>query len=294
MKNKYLIFRTDRLGDFLISAILIKCIKENDPNAHITIIASKLNSSFIKTFPYVDNVIELKNRLSDKIVLFFKLRKFLFKNIIIHDNKKRSKIISFFLKYDKKILISDFLNLSQIEIIKKILKELNFYYSTNSLNFLEHETKLFQNNEKIIQIHFDEKWIYKDYIKKYKKIEPNKDEFLLMLDKIQTYKNLKMIITTGHKSPEIINAVKQELNKRKIKLYNDLSFYDLTKITLKSNILISCHGAISHVASANNIKQVYIIDKSYNYRRWSSHFRNYQFVYREEFNILTNNIIKKL
>ncbi len=294
MKNKYLIFRTDRLGDFLISAILIKCIKENDPNAHITIIASKLNSSFIKTFPYVDNVIELKNRLSDKIVLFFKLRKFLFKNIIIHDNKKRSKIISFFLKYDKKILISDFLNLSQIEIIKKILKELNFYYSTNSLNFLEHETKLFQNNEKIIQIHFDEKWIYKDYIKKYKKIEPNKDEFLLMLDKIQTYKNLKMIITTGHKSPEIINAVKQELNKRKIKLYNDLSFYDLTKITLKSNILISCHGAISHVASANNIKQVDIIDKSYNYRRWSSHFRNYQFVYREEFNILTNNIIKKL
>ena len=115
-----------------------------------------------------------------------------------------------------------------------------------------------------------------------------------MLDKIQTYKNLKMIITTGHKSPEIINAVKQELNKRKIKLYNDLSFYDLTKITLKSNILISCHGAISHVASANNIKQVDIIDKSYNYRRWSSHFRNYQFVYREEFNILTNNIIKKL
>ena len=224
MKNKYLIFRTDRLGDFLISAILIKCIKENDPNAHITIIASKLNSSFIKTFPYVDNVIELKNRLSDKIVLFFKLRKFLFKNIIIHDNKKRSKIISFFLKYDKKILISDFLNLSQIEIIKKILKELNFYYSTNSLNFLEHETKLFQNNEKIIQIHFDEKWIYKDYIKKYKKIEPNKDEFLLMLDKIQTYKNLKMIITTGHKSPEIINAVKQELNKRKIKLYNDFKF----------------------------------------------------------------------
>lgn len=294
MNNKYLIFRTDRLGDFLISAILIKCIKENDPNAHITIIASKLNSSFIKTFPYVDNVIELKNRLYDKIALFFKLRKFFFKNIIIHDNKNRSKIISFFLKYNKRIIISDFLNLSQIEIIKNILKELNFYYSTNSLNFLEHETKLFENNEKIIQIHFDEKWIYKNYIKKYKKIEPNKDEFLLMLDKIQTHKNLKMIITTGHKSPEIINSAKQELNKRKIKLYNDLSFYELTKITLKSNILISCHGAISHVASANNVKQVDIIDKSYNYSRWSNHFRNYQFVYREEFNILTNNIIKKL
>ena len=91
MKNKYLIFRTDRLGDFLISAILIKCIKKNDPNAHITIVASKLNFSYIKTFPYVDNVVEFKNSLLNKIILFFQLRNYIFKSIIIHDNKKRSK-----------------------------------------------------------------------------------------------------------------------------------------------------------------------------------------------------------
>ena len=141
MKNKYLIFRTDRLGDFLISAILIKSIKENDPSAHITIIASKSNFSYIKTFPYVDDVFELKNSLFSKIALFFKLRKYAFKNIIIHDNKKRSKIISFLLKYKKRILISNLLNLSQIEIIKNILKELSFYYSKNSLNCLDHEVK---------------------------------------------------------------------------------------------------------------------------------------------------------
>ena len=81
MNNKYLIFRTDRLGDFLISAILIKSIKENDPNAHITIIASKSNFFYIKTFPYVDDVFEFKNSLFSKIVLFFKLRKYVFKNI---------------------------------------------------------------------------------------------------------------------------------------------------------------------------------------------------------------------
>ncbi len=294
MKNKYLIFRTDRLGDFLISAILIKCIKKNDPNAHITIVASKLNFSYIKTFPYVDNVVEFKNSLLNKIILFFQLRNYIFKSIIIHDNKKRSKIISLLLKYDKRILISDYLNLSQIEIIKNILKKLNFNYSTDSLNCLDHETKFLKSNDKIIQIHFDEKWIYNDYINNYEKIEPNKEEFLLMLDKIKIYKNLKIVITTGYKLPRIINSITQELNSRNITLYKNLSFYELTKITLKSNILISCHGAISHVAASNNIKQVDIIDKSYNYSRWSSHFRNYQFVYREKFNILVNNIIKKL
>ena len=39
--NKYLLFRTDRIGDFLLSAILIKSIKRNDIDSHITLIASK-------------------------------------------------------------------------------------------------------------------------------------------------------------------------------------------------------------------------------------------------------------
>ena len=59
--NKYLIFRTDRVGDFLVTAILLKSIKENDPTAHISVIGSIKNSEYIKTFPFVDNVIQLDN-----------------------------------------------------------------------------------------------------------------------------------------------------------------------------------------------------------------------------------------
>ena len=44
----------------------------------------------------------------------------------------------------------------------------------------------------------------------------------------------------------------------------------------------------------NNIKQIDIIDGSYNYGRWTSHFRNYNFLYREKFNILNEKIIKKI
>ena len=69
--NKYLIFRTDRIGDFLVSAILIKSIKSNDQKSHITIIASKKNYEYIKNFPYVDEVIKLENNFLDKLKLFF-------------------------------------------------------------------------------------------------------------------------------------------------------------------------------------------------------------------------------
>ena len=40
LMNNYLIFRTDRIGDFLISSILIKSIKLNDKKAHISVVCS--------------------------------------------------------------------------------------------------------------------------------------------------------------------------------------------------------------------------------------------------------------
>ena len=48
--KKYLIFRTDRVGDFLLTLSLIKLIKSNDPQSTITVIASKKNFKYIESF----------------------------------------------------------------------------------------------------------------------------------------------------------------------------------------------------------------------------------------------------
>ena len=45
--NKYLFFRTDRIGDFLLSAVLLRSIKRNDKSSHITIVASEKNYDYI-------------------------------------------------------------------------------------------------------------------------------------------------------------------------------------------------------------------------------------------------------
>ena len=45
--NKYLIFRTDKIGNFLISAILIKSIRRNDPDSFINVVASEKNYNYI-------------------------------------------------------------------------------------------------------------------------------------------------------------------------------------------------------------------------------------------------------
>ena len=290
--SNYLIFRTDRIGDFLISAILIKCIKKNDPNSHITIISSKKNLTYIKTFPYVDKVINLNNSFFGKIILFLKLIKFNFKYIIIHDDKNRSKLISFFLGSSLKINI-DSSKISHIEIIKDILKKMNFKFFNSSLNIFGNTKKKKSLTKKIIQFHFDEKWIFKDYIKEFIKIEPTELELINFIKKIAKMNN-NVIITSSYKLPLILEKTKPKLINLGINLYENFSFSQLQKITSKSNLLISCHGAISHVAAAYNIKQIDIIDKTYDYTKWTGHFRNYHFLYRQNFKLLSKKIINLL
>ena len=73
--SKYLLFRTDRIGDFLLTLILIKAIQNNDRQAHITVIASEKNYEYIKDSNTVDNVILLKKNFLSKIKLIYTLKK---------------------------------------------------------------------------------------------------------------------------------------------------------------------------------------------------------------------------
>lgn len=291
--NNYLIFRTDRIGDFFISSILIKNIIENDSKANIVIVASEKNYSYIKQCSYVNQVFLLKNNFLEKFLLTLKLLRKHFHSIIIHDNKNRSKLISFFLFSNNKINISEINYLSHIDIIKKILKKINFNYLSESLNILDHK-KIQNNNEDYIQFHFDEKWIHKDYIDKYTKIEPSFDELLFFLKSIIKKTGKRLKITTGPKTPLLLKLINELPKNDMYQIYENLNFFQLEKITLNSSLLISCHGSISHIASAKKINQIDIIDKSYNYKRWTEHFRNYNYLYREKFNTLSEQIIKKL
>lgn len=291
--EKYLIFRTDRVGDFLFSLKLIKIIKKNNPLSEITVIASEKNHAYIKTFQSVDKLITLKNNLLSKIKLIFYLRKDKYDSIIIHDGKNRSKFISFFLKYKKKVICNTNLIDTQIEIIKKTCKKINLKFYDSCLDFLDNRNyslyKLPFNS--YIHLHFDEKWIYENYIKKYVNIEPNKDELLSFINNI-IQKNNNLIITTGKKMSNLLNEIKSEVSSERIKIFDNQELLELENIVFNSILLISCHGWITHIASAKNIRQIDIIDNSYPYNKWTSHLRNYNPLNRKPFNTLSKEIIE--
>ena len=292
--NNYLIFRTDRIGDFLTTAILIRSIKFNDASAKIVLIASKKNYSYIKEFNNIDEVILLEDNFISKLNIIFKLRKKYFDTIIIHDNKKRSKIISFLINAKNKINIEKIKNLSHIKIIKEILKKLDFTFNEEALNILNEKNIKIQNKEKYVLFHFDEKWIYKDYIDKYVNIEPSVDELIIFLRDLNKKTEKRIIITTGLKTPILLKECMNRMKDINVSLLENINFSSLENIVVNSDLLIACHGAISHVAAAKKVKQIDIIDLSYNYSRWTEHFRNYSYINRTKFNKLSKQILETI
>ncbi len=290
--KKYLIFRTDRVGDFLFSLKLIKIIKLNDPNSEITIIASKKNYKYIQTFSIVDKVIILRNNLLSKIMLILNLRENKYDSIIVHDGKNRSKFVSFFLKYNKKVIcVTDLVN-TQLEIIKKVCKKIDIKFDNRCIDFMKERNHSFVKlpYKNYVHLHFDEKWKHKDYIKKYTNIEPNEEELLFFIKKILT-KNKKLIITTGIKPSILLNNIRNRINVSDVMIFENQNLMEIENIVFNSDLLITCHGWISHIAAAKKIRQIDIIDSSYPYNKWTSHFRNYNYLNRTSFNDLSKKIL---
>ena len=327
--NKYLFFRTDRIGDFLVSAILLKAIKRNDKKAYISVVASSKNYFFIKTLDFIDEVFLYPNNFFKKILFFFNLRKSKYELICALDGKKRSIYFSLFLKSKVKILMTT----------KKIFKKLLNYFFSKVYLFEESKDKLEEikdvlnlskmsldksdvsylkenkiNLKKInllkdfIIFHFDEKWIYEQYIKKYKSIEPSLDdleEFICNLIK-KSEKNL--IITTGLMNNDLIKKLLLSFNKENenlytknfddklIQIYINIDFFELEYLIKNSSFLISCHGASTHLASAHGIKIYDIFDLSQKnfYLKWINHIENYSYFYRENFSDLNRKILKRI
>ena len=296
--NFYLIFRTDRIGDFLLTAIMINSIKRNDLNSHITVVSSKKNYDYIQTFKSVDEVILLENNFIKKIKLIIKLRFSYYNFVIIHDLKNRSSIISFFLKYGIKIKPNNDLDISYIDTIKEILLKLNFNFQDSDLNTLKDRRydSLESSNNDFILLHFDEKWIYNNYIRKYSNIEPTKNDLISFINSLLMASKKKLIITTGVNCPSILNDIAVNNSNNRVKIYKKLNFFDLENLISKCKLLISCHGAASHIAAAHNIRQIDIIEKEKIdfYHKWTEHFRNYFPIYRTKFDELSNKIINEL
>lgn len=327
--SNYLFFRTDRIGDFLVSAILMKSIKRNDINSHLTVIASEKNYFYIKTLNFIDEVYLYPENFFKKIFFFLNINKKKYKAIFALDGKKRSIYFSILLRSDQKFLMTTkkffkkILNtffdqiylfaesINKIDEIKNVLLKIKMNFKNEDINFLKNYD-LFLKDIKVPSdyfiFHFDEKWVHNDYIKKYESIEPTEENFKVFINKLLEKTNKNLVITTGIIKNNILkqylndfkkiekNFYIKQVNEKKIFIYNEINFLELKLLIKNCNFIITCHGASTHLASAFNKKIFDIIDYSQKefYFKWNNHIQNYTYFYREKFDELSNKILSRI
>ena len=61
-KEKILIIKSDKIGDFINFSPCLKILKDNLKDCHITVVCSKYNFSIVRNYTYIDNLIVFKSK----------------------------------------------------------------------------------------------------------------------------------------------------------------------------------------------------------------------------------------
>ena len=327
---KYLLFRTDRIGDYIFSRILIESIKKKNDKNIIDVVSSKYNHAYIKTFKdnrfvYPFDKYDLKLLLNN----FIKINSQKYDYIIILDGKRRSIFYSLLLSAKYKIaVLKDFRPNFLLKFFFNkyfINTELTYQYDNflSLCNYLDlkipHNLDYFNNHlikddkyktftKNSLVLHLDEKWFEGFYHHDYVYMNLNDKNFINFIKCIFKKFKKKIVITTGSKKIDILEKIISKHFKKKTKniyysktylkkltLIKKTNFYELESITKNCSILICCEGAISHVSHALKKDTIALVNKqnlkTANY--WTNHMPKIKLIYRdslEKLCIQINNI----
>ena len=97
--KKFIIFRTDRLGDFLIVTNIIKAIKDKYKDSHITVVGSPYNKKIINSYKIINKVIvyNKNSSLGEKISIFNDILKSKYYCSLSLDGKSFSNFVNLFI-----------------------------------------------------------------------------------------------------------------------------------------------------------------------------------------------------
>ena len=324
---KFLIFRTDRIGDYIFSRMLTESIK-NDKSSHIIdFVCSTYNSNYVKNFKDINKIYILdKYNLKLMIKNLFEINRIKYDHLIILDGKRRSVFFSILLLAKQKIAVlkdfrpyltlkmffdNYFINSevnSQYDNFSSIINFLNLKVPNkidyfNSYNLKKLSFKILP--KKFSLLHLDEKWFEGHYYDDFKYMNLNEKNFDLLISTIfKKFKN-NIVITSGKSNilqfkkiieKSFIKVNKNEYISKKYKkklIYLDKTdFRELESIVKKSSQVICCEGAISHVSNVFEKLTFALV----NYQGvntgifWTKHMPKIRLIFRDDIKKICKNI----
>lgn len=325
--NRYLIFRTDRIGDFIFSRIITDSIKKQNSSNIIDFVCSSYNASYIKNFKDINNIFVLdKYNLKLMLKNLININANKYDYLIILDGKRRSVFFSIFLNAKYKLaVLKDWRPYFLLKIFfdkflinSEVQSQFNNFISVANLINLKvskkidyYKSYIFKTNNKIIEqsnfvlLHLDEKWFEGFYYKDFNYMNLNYQNFEFLIKNIFNKFKKSIIITSGQIKVPIFDKI---LNKhfikkgnnmfesikfgKKLRFIDNTSFQDIELIVKKSFLIICCEGAISHVSHALNKKTYALINGLETAKFWTDHMSKIILLKRKPIKQICNDLKK--
>ena len=297
--KKFIIFRTDRLGDFIIISNIIKGIKDKIKNSHITVVGSPYNKKLINSYKIIDKVIIYNKDYSffKKISIFNYIIKKNYYCSLSLDGKSFSNFTSFFLKAKKKFGISYIFNffysfkwskpnffynylvfdkfetftskknLSKAEhlpsLLIKLANNLKLKLDSKKKYFYEVQNKSIFFSKKLFNNNIKTSFILIHLDEKWDDIHRINEDFSNELLSFQKKIKKKIVITSNENKDLYYRILKKDLKKNKKFIFlENLNLALFERIISMSSLAISCHsGFLVQISGFNKTNVIDIINK---------------------------------
>ena len=309
--KKILIFKSDRIGDFINISSVIKNIKYNFPDSKLAVFCSKYNSKIASYYKEIDEILIYENNIILFLFKFYKIIFFYKFDLVLQlDGKKNSYLYASLIRSKLKACISyiknrNFLGIKHKSIRPNIIYKPFFKHIVDCLEDYEHpnnnayhylslyyrlldQLKIEIKNKKhylpfishknnlfenYILIHIDNRWDLFDKI--------FLENFSKKINELSL--NYNLIFTSNYEGNHYFDKLKFKFSDNKnIKFVDKSSINELLNIIYHCNTVISSHtGFVVHAGSAFNKKIIDVInvkiDKELD--RWIPFDINYKRIY---------------
>ena len=298
--KKFILFRTDRLGDFIITTRIIKSICDKFSNSHITVLCSPLNEEFVRKYKIINKVIvyDKKFSLLKKFKVFYYIVSKKYHASLAFDGKSFSNLCNFFLYAKYKLGLVYKYKVFGISLFKPnfiynyfVFNKFKIFTSKQFLHKIEHlpskyislSNNLGLNLKISDKYYYAERPVYKKkfdfiFIKKIKKkyilihfdekwadIQNINDQLFENIILLQSRIKYKVVLTSYYNNFIYCRNLKKNIsnkNNKNICLMENVNLELMEQIIKNSIFSISCHsGFITQIAGANSANLIDIINK---------------------------------
>ena len=291
--KKILIFKTDRLGDFLNISPIINNLKLNYPSCSITLICSEYNYPLAE---YYRNEIELIIYKRPLILFLLKNINFIFFNkydyIFQLDGKNHSYLTSILIRAKKKLCIKF---IKKKKVFGKLIYVtrpnafINYFFDSTEVSYEDynlennstyHYLSLYLNLLQTLKIKIFSKNHYLPFYKSTKISTYNDGYCLIHIDKRWEYfsknvftnlkkkililsENHNIVISSNIGGNKVFSYLTDKLsNKPNIEIIKNPNLHSVISLVFNSSTCISSHsGLIVHSAAAFNKKIIDIVSR---------------------------------